>query len=890
MGQNEQQPGQESNPPVEAPETSEVNLRTLTVAAALSAICALNSSILGLGLLQSWAFTLAAVALLLLRVLLGRQRVQSEQPKSLLAQGAMILPALSVLLVLSVSRELTGLHFALATLAVLCAFLPSRDIIYIAFGVLLLYFLVQFDAELAGYWNSLAVGVFLAASLRFGYDLAAHRPAPASGTLERLSEDVDQLHAYFHTHFEKAVKESGGCVMTLTPAGRIVRVSSDFDELTGCEGDELQDSNLRNVVLDDDVPALEEALEGAGLNESAITEASFTGGDSASPRMELTFIPIVSRNQVREISVIVRDPSRENHLRDKLEDSRRRFDMAARGTNDGIWEWNLRNNTLYFSPRWKSMLGFDEEEIGDSLDEWLDRVHPEDRRPLKITLTSLVQGPNERLSAEYRIQHRNGNYLWVRCSSLAERSENVPIRIVGSQTDITSFKVTEEQLQHDAFHDPLTGLANRAHFQERLARALERTKRNKAFHFALLFLDLDKLKMVNDTFGHDAGDRLLAETGRRLQSCVGPADLVARVGGDEYTILCERVHKDRDATRIAERICSRFKEPFQVSDQEVDLSASIGIALSAYGYDRPKDMMSDADAAMYRAKLAGPGGFRVFDQEMRAQSREQRNLESDLDEALDRGEFTVYYQPIVRIESSEIVGFEALVRWRHPKKGLLEPKDFVPLARECGLATDLNWWVLDEACQQVQVWNRLIPRSEALWVSVNIEASMLSQPDLVSRLQENLAKTSLDPLCLKLELPETPEKGEGVERLLQVQKLGVGVQLDDFGTGYFSLHHLHQLPIEAIKINRSLVGRIGEESTTNLVEAMVRLSHSLGVAVIAEGIQSAEHAALLRSLKCEYGQGSLYSMPASKSQTERRLVNLYGYRSQATQQDLIAVG
>ena len=895
MGQDERHLSSTSgallNGAVLEPAPSGVNLRTLTVASALSAMCGLNSAILGWGVLQSWGFTLAALAFFLLRVLLGRQAEQSGQSKSLLSHGAMILPALSVLLVLSVSRELTGLHFVLAGLALLCVFLPSRDIVHVAFGVLLLYFFVHFVDALSSYWNPLALGVFLAASLRFGYDMASQRAPLQSGTLERLSEDVEQLHAYFHTHFEKAVRGSGGCVLTLSPSGKLIRISTDFDELVGCEGARFQNRDLESVVSPDDVNPLRDAVAAANRKESLLTEVSFVTEDWTSPRMELTLIPIVTRDQVTEINVIVRDPSRESHLQDKLEDSRRRFDMAARGTNDGIWEWDLRRNTLYYSPRWKSMLGYDEEEIEDSLDEWLDRVHPEDRRALQSALTSLVQGPNERLSAEYRIKHRNGNYLSVRCSGLAERDENTPIRIIGSQTDITSFKATEERLLHDAFHDPLTGLANRAHFQERLSRALERTKRNKDFHFALLFLDLDKLKMVNDTFGHDAGDRLLAETGRRLESCVGPADLVARVGGDEFTILSERVRTADEVSSIAERIGSRFQDSFRFPDQPIDVSVSIGIALSESGYERSQDMLRDADAAMYRAKLDGAGGYQIFDEEMKTRSLEQRSLEGDLYLALERGEFTVYYQPVVRIETSEIVGFEALLRWRHPQKGLLSPSEFVPLARECGLVADLDWWALEDACQQIRVWNRLIPGQEKLWVSVNVEAGMIGQPNLVNRLGETLTKTGLDPACLKLELPETDrDDSEGTQRLREIQKLGIQMQLDDFGTGYFSLNHLHQLPIESIKINRSLIRRLDDESTVNLVEAMIRLSHSMGVSVIAEGIDSASNAAILRNFKCQYGQGNLYSPAVSKSRTERLLVNLYGYRTQATQQDLIAVG
>ena len=879
------------NGAVKAPAAPGVNLRVLTVAAALSAICALNSSILGWGVIQSWAFTLAALALFGLRVLLSRKSEPSDQPKSLLSQAAMILPTLSVLLVLSVSRELTGLHFLLATLAVLCAFLRSRDIVNIAFGVLLLYFFVQFAGELASYWNALALGVFLAASLRFGYDLASQKTHPQSGTLKRLSQDVEQLHAYFHTHFKKAVSESGGCILTLSPSGRVIGISGEFDELVGCEDAQFRNHHLESVVSPEDKGPLRNALAAAIRRESLLTEVSFVTENSISPRMELTLIPIVTGDEVNQITVIVRDPSRESNLQDKLKDSRRRFDMAARGTNDGIWEWDLQRDKLYYSPRWKSMLGYDEDEIKDSLDEWLDRVHPEDRTSLQSALTSLVQGPNKRFSAEYRIEHRNGNYLWARCSGLAERSENTSIRITGSQTDITSFKVTEERLMRDAFHDPLTGLSNRAHFQERLARALERTRRNKDFHFALLFLDLDKLKMVNDTFGHDAGDRLLAEIGRRLESCVAPADLVARVGGDEFTILCERVRSEDDASSIAERIGSHVQESFQFGDHQIDVSVSIGIALSESGYERSKDILRDADLAMYRAKLEGAKGYKVFDAEMKARSKEQRSLESDLYSAMEWGEFTVYYQPVVKIETSEIVGFEALLRWRHPEKGLLGPNEFIPLARECGLAPDLDWWVLEEACRQIRVWNRLIPGQESLWVSVNVEAAMLRKPSLVNGLTETLTKTGLDPACLKLELSETqPDDAEGKRRLLEIDQLGIAMQLDDFGTGYFSLNHLHQLPIESIKINCSLIHHLDDENTLNLVEAMIRLSHSLSISVIAEGVDSASSVGILRNFSCQYGQGNLYSPAISNSKTESLLVNLYGYRTRATQQDLIAVG
>jgi diguanylate cyclase (GGDEF)-like protein len=455
-------------------------------------------------------------------------------------------------------------------------------------------------------------------------------------------------------------------------------------------------------------------------------------------------------------------------------------------------------------------------------------------------------------------------------------------RMGGSTTDITRFKLTEEQLQHDAFHDTLTGLANRALFTDRLARAVQRTKTDRTYCFAVLFLDLDRFKVVNDSLGHEAGDHLLVETARRLESCIRDQDTVARLGGDEFTILIEEADDPTEATRVAERIQKAIKKPFVLGGQEAFTTASIGIAFSQTGYDNPNDILRDADIAMYRAKMAGKARHEVFDHRMHAKAVELLQLESDLRRSIQREELEVHYQPIVVLESGEISGFEALVRWRHPQRGLMSPGEFLPIAEETGLIIPMGWWILREACRQTRTWQKRFPDKSNLTVSVNLSPKHLSQPDVVQQIEQALKVTSLPPKTLKLEITEGAiMEDSAIEPLEKLKALKVDLHLDDFGTGYSSLRYLHKFPIDASKIDRSFIAKVVEDAETQqIVKAMVTLSHALGMKVVAEGVETADQAAYLRDLDCEYGQGFLYSPAIEGASAERMLESLLGVRAQ----------
>ncbi len=436
--------------------------------------------------------------------------------------------------------------------------------------------------------------------------------------------------------------------------------------------------------------------------------------------------------------------------------------------------------------------------------------------------------------------------------------------VVAVISDISELKRSEERLVHNAFHDALTDLPNRALFFDRLTHAVDRAKRRRDYAFAVLFLDLDRFKVVNDSLGHRVGDQLLIGIARRLEACLRPGDTVARLGGDEFTVLLEDVKGVSDATRVAERIQTALRVPFALGGHEAFTSASMGIALSTTGYEEPEDFLRDADLAMYRAKATGRARYEVFDRAMHERAVTQLQLETDLRKALERGELRLQYQPVVAVETRAIVGFEALLRWRHPERGLIYPAEFITLAEETGLITEIGDWVLAEACQQVRRWHEAVPERRPA-VAVNLSSRQFLQADLVERIQAVLRATGLDPSYLHLEITESTVMENGarvLETLDRLRALRVHLCLDDFGTGYSSLSYLHQFPIDTLKIDRSFVGRMGRGGeNAEIIRAIVDLGHNLDKRVVAEGVESLDQVAQLRALDCEYAQGRFFAPP-----------------------------
>jgi diguanylate cyclase (GGDEF)-like protein/PAS domain S-box-containing protein len=560
-----------------------------------------------------------------------------------------------------------------------------------------------------------------------------------------------------------------------------------------------------------------------------------------------------------------------------LRESEDRFTLAVRGANDGLWDWDLRLDQMYYSPRWKSMLGYAEDEIGNGPDEWFSRVCDDDLEGLWLDISSHLRGMTSHFESEHRMLHKDGSYRWMLSRGIAVWDENkAATRMAGSQTDITERKIAEQRLLHDAFHDTLTGLPNRALLMDRLGHAVERSKRREDFMFAVLFLDLDRFKDINDSLGHRVGDELLIAVANTLREGLRATDTVARLGGDEFVILLEDVTGVNGAITIAEWIHQALAGSFKLRDREVFVTTSVGIVLSATGYQQPEDVLRDADIAMYSAKANGRARYGIFDPSMREQIMRRMVLETDLRQAIENQEFRVYYQPIVSLISGELTGFEALVRWEHPERGLLSPVEFLPLAEESGLIISLDRLVLEEACWQMQEWQKVFPERPNLTVSVNLSGKQVAQPDLVEEVARILKETGLPPSSLKLEITENAimENNQFTARIFaKLQELGVEIQIDDFGVGYSSLGYLSHFPINALKIDRTFVDMMAKDSHQHkIVQAIVTLTHRLGVGVIAEGVETEGQLNQLRALGCEYGQGFFVSEPMTREAAGKILI------------------
>ncbi|MHC0065441.1 bifunctional diguanylate cyclase/phosphodiesterase [Nostoc sp. UIC 10890] len=476
----------------------------------------------------------------------------------------------------------------------------------------------------------------------------------------------------------------------------------------------------------------------------------------------------------------------------------------------------------------------------------------------KLDQTVTVEGINE-LRVLAQAHNQMATQLQESFAGILEANRQL-------EAEINERKQAEEQLRHNAFHDALTGLPNRAFFIERLKNTLQRAKQQENYLFAVLFLDLDRFKVINDSLGHLKGDQFLIAIANRLEVCVRSTDTAARLGGDEFTILLDEIQSLSDAIKVAERIQQELTLPLELDGQEVFTTASIGIALSStVDYDQPENLLRDADTAMYRAKVLGKARYEVFNPEMYTNALVRLQLENDLRRAIERHEFQLYYQPIVSLTNGRILGFEALLRWQHPERGLICPTDFIPLAEETGLIVKIGYWALHEACCQMQNW-RLSHRINSLEkISVNLSVKQFSQPDLIEQIGQILHSTGLDAGSLMLEITESAilENGDEANAALsELRKMGIELSIDDFGTGYSSLGRLHNFPISVLKIDRSFVSPTdGNGKNLEIIETIITLAHKLGMDVTAEGVETKEQLAFLRNLNCECGQGYFFSRP-----------------------------
>lgn len=668
-------------------------------------------------------------------------------------------------------------------------------------------------------------------------------------------------------------------IIVASTEGVIQTVNFASCEILGYKEEELLGRSLKEIVK-----------EGSKYRElwfDSLIETAFVSNiekvylTKKGKSIDVLFSGSVMFNETGKIQGIIcaaQDITERKKTERALKESEERYAMAARGANDGLWDWNLAANTIYYSSRWKLMLGYKENEIGSSHKEWLGRIHHKDIAQFENALEAHLGRKRSNFKLEYRIRHKDGRYIWILSRGEAVwNDKGEAYRISGSNTDITERKQVEQQLEHNVFHDPLTRIPNRALFVDRLEQALKYSQRNNDYMFAVLLLDLDRFKVVNDSLGHLAGDKLLRLICARLKSIVRGEDTLARLGGDEFAILLNSIKNVFHATRVAERIESCLKAPFTINGNEVFTSASIGIAQSRTGYQNSEDILRDADTAMYSAKMLGKSRYKMFDAEMHEKAVKILKMEASLRKAIEKGgdEFQLHYQPIFSLNTGRIVSAEALIRWTDPVKGPIPPLDFIPLAEETGIIVPLGEWILKTACAQSKSWKN--ENFSDVTIAVNFSGRQFIQHNLVEKVSTTLQEAGLNPDSLDIEITETVAV-EDVEHsftmLNEFKNLGVKISIDDFGTGYSSMGYLKRFKASNLKIDRSFISDISKDpDAMEIVKAIIALAHSLRLQVIAEGVETESQLEFLRDLGCDKVQGFLLSKPVPGEDFLRLLQN-----------------
>ncbi|HEY1463617.1 MAG TPA: EAL domain-containing protein [Terriglobales bacterium] len=567
------------------------------------------------------------------------------------------------------------------------------------------------------------------------------------------------------------------------------------------------------------------------------------------------------------------------------------FQLITENAADMIAVVDSEGHRLYNSPAYQKILGYSQEELNTSS---LEQVHPDDRqRVLEAGEKAKATGRGERL--EYRIRHKDGSWRYLEStSSVVSGEPGKAAKLVIVNRDITERKRAEDMLAHNAFHDKLTNLPNRALFVDRLQHALTLTRRHTGYKFAVLFIDIDEFKVLNDSLGHAHGDTLLIEIGHRLAESLreldsvarpsmpkiaSPEKTIARLGGDEFTVLLDDLRDPSDAIRVAQRIQDKCAVPFTVNDQEFVITASIGIALSSPAYTKAEDLIRDSEIAMYRAKRDGKARLELFDPAMHESAVKRLRMETEIRKGIEQDEFKVYYQPFVDLKTGKISGFEALTRWIRPT-GMIPPNEFISVADETGLILPMNRLLMQEATRQLCAWHLQFPSANLPVMSVNITSKQFAQPELTAEIDLILQQARLEPKYLQLEITETITMGDSkrAEQVLtELKNLGVRLSIDDFGTGYSSLARLQRFPVDSLKIDRAFISNMDTDpESREIVRIIIMLAHNLGMKVVAEGTETIEQINHLKQLDCEVAQGFYYSKPVDNATIAELLLNGIG--------------
>ncbi|MDQ1591564.1 MAG: hypothetical protein QOG71_2191 [Pyrinomonadaceae bacterium] len=677
--------------------------------------------------------------------------------------------------------------------------------------------------------------------------------------------------------YRELFENANDVIYTTDLSGRYITVNRVVEKISGYTCDEIRRMDYSQLVAPECLELSRQmmARKLAGEESTTFYESEIVSKSGERVLLEVSSQLIYDDGGVPVgVQGIARDITTRSRAERALRESEERYRELFENANDLVYTHDLAGNFTSLNKTGERITGYTREEAV-SLN--IAQVIVPEHLALAREMMARKGSTDEATVYEVDIIAKDGRRVPLEVSTRLVYRNGVPCGVQGIARDIAERKHTEAKLLHNAYHDALTGLPNRNLFTDHLQMAVERARRHADYVFAVLFLDLDRFKNVNDSLGHTVGDQLLVALSRRLQHCLRPSDVVARLGGDEFAILLNDIGAQPDeAVALAERVQQELMQPFNLGGHEVFTTASIGIALSTTGYETPEAVLRDADTVMYRAKSLGKARHEVFDQNMHARVVALLRLENDLRRAVERNEFRLQYQPIVALDTGRVSGFEALARWQHPELGLIPPKDFIPVAEETGVIVELGQWVMEEACRQMRGWQLISPQHSQLKLSVNLSSRHFVQPDLYERIEQVLAETGLAPHSLQLEITESVlmENAHTIVPLLsRLRELGVELAIDDFGTGYSSLSYLSRLkPIHTLKIDRSFISMGGDDhENSEIVRTIIMLAKNMGKDVVAEGIETCEQLARLRTLNCAYGQGYLFSRPQDPFEIERRL-------------------
>jgi diguanylate cyclase (GGDEF)-like protein/PAS domain S-box-containing protein len=708
---------------------------------------------------------------------------------------------------------------------------------------------------------------FAADEVDFLTAIAAQASTAIKGVLlyEALQRSQDEVRQS-EERFRSLVQNSSDLITILDVDGSVRYASPSVERLMGYEPDEWLGINAVSLIHPDDLPSAVQSLAAVmdqpGAHPPSVLRIRHQDGtwrDIETTANNLLHVP-----SIRGIVMNARDVTERLRAERAVRQSEERFRSLVQNASDLITVVDADTTVRYQSPSIERLLGYAPEDItGTRLSEL---VHIDDVSKTLTALSDAMRNSDGVTTAEARMRHRDGSWRHIEMIGTDQRAIPAIGGFVLNMRDVSERKSLEQQLRYQALHDPLTKLANRTRFADRLDHALLRNART-GHDVAVLFMDLDNFKAVNDSLGHTAGDKLLTDVAERVEKCLRPGDTIARLGGDEFAILIDDIPSVEAPLTVTARVFEALSAPFELEGKELSVRASMGIALSNDGRETvdADSLLRDADVAMYVAKSRGKGRYEVFEQSMKQSIMERLELVADLQRAVERDEFTLQYQPIFLIDSGTLFGLEALVRWNHPRRGLIPPNDFISLAEESGAILDLGNWVLREACRQAQAW-RQAQTTEGEWtISVNVSVRQLQNVRFVEQVAAALDDSGLDPQRLILEITESvmmQDVPSMMQRLRELKALGIRLAIDDFGTGYSSLSYLREFPFDLLKIDKAFIDDLGERTERkDLTRAIIELGKTLDLELIAEGVESGDQVSRLTSLDCELGQGFYFAEP-----------------------------